>query len=153
MERGLAEWILNMKVCLGPALRCQALLANVSLFCRILACCPRLSRTILTLFMTISGQVRWVNPSWSFGWVNRRPCMLLRGGMLWNEALKPLSEISWIVDILFLMYIFSTAPRQRSQTCCWCRSWLQTFGSAMGHEVSNSNAECPERNELTGSRV
>eukprot|EP00913_Durusdinium_trenchii_P013904 g13053.t1 len=43
-----------------------------------------LSRTILTLFMTISG------------------------GMLWNEALKPLSEISWIVDILFLMYIFST---------------------------------------------
>jgi len=43
-----------------------------------------LSRTILTLFMTISG------------------------GMLWNEALRPLSEIHWIVDILFLFYIFST---------------------------------------------
>lgn len=44
-----------------------------------------LSRTILTLFMTISG------------------------GMLWNEALRPLSEIHWVVDVLFLMYIFSTA--------------------------------------------
>jgi len=43
-----------------------------------------LSRTILTLFMTISG------------------------GMLWNEALRPLSEIHWVVDILFLFYIFST---------------------------------------------
>ncbi|CAJ1358634.1 unnamed protein product [Effrenium voratum] len=43
-----------------------------------------LTRTILTLFMTISG------------------------GMLWNEALRPLSDIHWMVDVLFLLYIIST---------------------------------------------
>lgn len=43
-----------------------------------------LSRSILTLFMTISG------------------------GMLWKEALTPLSEIHWLLDLVFLIYIFCT---------------------------------------------
>ncbi|CAE6958224.1 NaCP60E [Symbiodinium sp. CCMP2592] len=43
-----------------------------------------LSRSILTLFMTISG------------------------GMLWKEALTPLSEIHWLLDLIFLIYIFCT---------------------------------------------
>jgi len=43
-----------------------------------------LTRSILTLLMTISG------------------------GMLWKEALVPLSEIHWAMDILFLIYIFCT---------------------------------------------
>eukprot|EP00438_Fugacium_kawagutii_P003482 Skav218363 [mRNA] locus=scaffold2066:78289:86036:+ [translate_table: standard] len=55
----------------------------------------RLPRTILTLFMTISG------------------------GILWNEALRPLSEIHWVVDIIFLFYIFSTVSWCYHVTVCF----------------------------------
>lgn len=37
----------------------------------------------------------------------------MSGGILWNEALRPLSEIHWVVDIIFLFYIFSTVS--------WCK--------------------------------
>ena len=37
------------------------------------------------------------------------------GGMLWKEALTPLSEIHWLLDLIFLIYIFCTAPWQLGQ--------------------------------------
>ena len=40
--------------------------------------------------------------------------------MLWKEALSPLGEIHWLLDVVFLIYIFCTALRQLLLLFCCC---------------------------------